>query len=191
MRRIGCRTKAGVSRVLGPTNGGAVAAGYSRVRYAPPAIAEFPRSLLYQSPAGLQVRLNGRGQDAVAGHEAYERAGVYARLAQPTGQVCGSVGRAVLLEDALPCIDPAAFNVGVKFKFQCARREDQCGGHWISKGPLCSSPLNTSIIAAAFPGRVKLLRRGLLRKLTTPRQDMRSSLPTTLAFSPLSMGRST
>ena len=47
-------------------------------------------------------------------------------LAQPNGQVCGSVDRDALLGDALPCIGPAAFDVRVKFKFQGARREDRC-----------------------------------------------------------------
>src|SRR5688500_19778028 len=47
-------------------------------------------------------------------------------LAQPTGEVGVCVDGAVLLRDTLPCIDPAAFDVGVKFEFGCAWCDDRC-----------------------------------------------------------------
>lgn len=45
---------AGVSRALGPAKGRAEAAGYARVRYAAPAIAELPRSLLFGALLGFK-----------------------------------------------------------------------------------------------------------------------------------------
>lgn len=45
---------AGVSRVLDPANGRVEAAGYARVRYAGPAIAELSRSLFFRALLGFK-----------------------------------------------------------------------------------------------------------------------------------------